>query len=193
MTPGPEPDMRIIAGNRRGARLAAPPGVEARPTADRVRESLFNILDGGRFGDPYRGKLVVDAFAGTGSLGLEALSRGARHAAFLEQAIGPRKALFQNIRALRYEEITTVIDGDATVMRRPAREAAGLIMLDPPYNSGLAVPCLEALKRHGWIGSDTLIVVEVAAKELFERPEWLDEQDSRRYGAARLVFCQVKQ
>ncbi len=184
--------MRIIAGNRRGAKLAAPPGVEARPTADRVRQSLFNILDGGRFGDPYRGKLVIDAFAGTGGLGLEALSRGARHAVFLEQAIGSRKALFQNIRALRFEEISTVIDGDATALRRPASEAAGLILLDPPYNSGLSVPCLEALKRHGWIDGATLVVVEVAAKEGFEPPEWLEELDSRRYGAARLVFCVLK-
>jgi 16S rRNA (guanine966-N2)-methyltransferase len=180
--------MRIVAGNRRGAKLAAPVGLDARPTADRVRESLFNILDGGRFGDPYHGKLVVDAFAGTGGLGLEALSRGARHAVFLEQAIASRKALFQNIRALKYEEITTVIDGDATAMRRPATEVAGLILLDPPYNSALVAPSLEALKHHGWVGIDTLVVAEVAAKEVCVLPEWLEELDSRRYGAARLVF-----
>ena len=180
--------MRIIAGNRRGAKLAAPAGLDARPTADRVRQSLFNILDGGRFNDPYRGKLVVDAFAGTGGLGLEALSRGAAHAVFLEQAIPSRKALFQNIRALGYEEVTTVIDGDATEMRRPAPEIAGLILLDPPYNSALAEPCLAALKHYGWVGSDTLVVVEVAAKEECDLPKWLEELDSRRYGAARLVF-----
>lgn len=181
--------MRIVAGNRRGAKLAAPSGLDARPTADRVRQSLFNILDGGRFGDPYRGGLVVDAFAGTGGLGLEALSRGAAHAVFLEQAIPSRRALFQNIQALRYEEITTVIDGDATKLRRPAPETAGLILLDPPYNSALAGPCLEALKHYGWVGRGTLVVVEVAAKEDCVLPGWLEEQDSRRYGAARLVFC----
>lgn len=184
--------MRIIAGNRRGAKLAAPTGLDARPTADRVRESLFNILDGGRFGIPYRGKLVVDAFAGTGGLGLEALSRGARHAVFLEQAIPSRKALFQNIRTLRYEEITTVIDGDATTMRRPAPESAGLIMLDPPYNSALAGPCLEALRNHGWVDPETLVVVEVAAKEAFKAPDWLESWDSRPYGAARLEFARLK-
>lgn len=183
--------MRIIAGNRRGAKLAAPTGLDARPTADRVRESLFNILDGGRFGVPFRGKLVVDAFAGTGGLGLEALSRGARHAVFLEQAIPSRKALFQNIRALRYEEVTTVIDGDATAMRRPAPEPAGLIMLDPPYNGGLAIPCLEALRHHGWLDLDTLVVVEVAAKEAFTPPEGFETVDSRRYGAARLEFASL--
>ena len=180
--------MRIVAGNRRGAKLAAPTGLDARPTADRVRESLFNILDGGRFGDPYRGQLVVDAFAGTGGLGLEALSRGAHHTVFLEQTIPSRKALFQNIRALRYEEITTVIDGDATTLRRPATDTAGLILLDPPYNSALAAPCLEALKKYGWVGGDALVVVEVSAKEDCVLPEWLEELDSRRYGAARLVF-----
>jgi 16S rRNA (guanine966-N2)-methyltransferase len=180
--------MRIVAGNRRGARLSAPVGLDARPTADRVRQSLFNILDGGRFGDHYRGRLVVDAFAGTGGLGLEALSRGAAHAVFLEQAIPSRKALFQNIRALGYEEDTTVIDGDATKLRRPAPEAAGLILLDPPYNSGLASACLEALKHHGWVGSDTIVVVEIGAKEDYTLPTWLDALDSRKYGAARLVF-----
>ena len=185
--------MRIVAGNRRGARLAAPSGLDARPTADRVRQSLFNILDGGRFGDPYRGELVVDAFAGTGGLGLEALSRGASHAVFLEQSIPSRKALFQNIRTLGYEEITTVIDGDATKLRRPASEVAGLILLDPPYGSGLAAPCLEALKHYGWVGIDTLVVIEVAAKEACVMPDWLEELDSRRYGAARLIFSEVAQ
>ncbi|MDG2286808.1 MAG: 16S rRNA (guanine(966)-N(2))-methyltransferase RsmD [Alphaproteobacteria bacterium] len=183
--------MRIVAGNRRGAKLAAPMGLDARPTADRVRESLFNILDGGRFGTPYKDKLVVDAFAGTGGLGLEALSRGASYAVFLEQAIPSRKALFQNIRTLRYEETTTVIDGDATALRRSANQTAGLILLDPPYNSALAAPCLEALKKYGWVGDDTLVVVEVGAKEECLLPEWLEELDARRYGTARLVFCRM--
>jgi len=183
--------MRIVAGNRRGAKLAAPSGQAVRPTADRVREALFNILDGGRYGIPYRGKLVVDAFAGTGGLGLEALSRGAGHTVFLEQAIPSRTVLFKNIRALRYEEVTTVIDGDATAMRRPANEAAGLILLDPPYNSNLGTPCLEALKLHGWVAKETIVVLELAVKEAAQLPDWLELLDERRYGAARLVFAGI--
>lgn len=183
--------MRIVAGNRRGARLSAPPGPGLRPTADRVRESLFNILDGGRYGDPYRGRMVVDGFAGTGALGLEALSRGAAHAVFLEQAIPSRKVLFQNIRALGFEENATVIEGDAAQLRRQAPEPAGLVLLDPPYNSNLAGPCLEALRRHGWMDEATLVVLELAAKEDIDPPAWIEQLDTRRYGAARLVFAGI--
>jgi 16S rRNA (guanine966-N2)-methyltransferase len=184
--------MRIVAGNRRGAKLAAPPGPELRPTADRVRESLFNVLDGGRFGDPYHGRLVVDGFAGTGALGLEAVSRGAAHAVFLEQAIPSRKVLFQNIRALRFEDVTTVIEGDATQLRRPAPEPAGLVLLDPPYKSNLAAACLEMLHRRGWIDGDTLVVLELGVKEAANIPDWLEHLEERRYGAAKLMFARMR-
>ena len=183
--------MRIIAGKRRGASLSAPEGLDVRPTLARVRESLFNVLDGGRFGSPYRNQLVIDAFAGSGALGLEAISRGGARAVFLENAIQPRRALHRNIRTLGFNEQATVIESDATKLRRAAPETAGLILMDPPYGSGLAAPCLQALKFYGWSSPSTLVVLELAAKEQTSMPDWLAAVDVRCYGRTKLVFLQI--
>ena len=183
--------MRIIAGKRRGARLATPEGLETRPTLTRVREALFNVLDGGRFGSPYRNQLVIDAFAGSGALGLEALSRGGAQAVFLENAIQSLKALHRNIRMLGFDEQASVIKSDATRLRRVAPETAGLILMDPPYGSELAAPCLQALKFYGWSGPKTVIVLELGAREGTSLPNWLAEVDVRCYGRTKLVFLQI--
>ncbi len=184
--------MRIAAGSRRGARLAAPPGRDTRPTAARTRQALFDMLDGGRFGDPYRGRLAVDAFAGAGALGLEALSRGASRAVFLERAPAALAALRRNIRALGFEDRAEVVAGDATRPRRRAPCPAGLVLLDPPYGSGLAAPCLEALRERGWIGPETLAAVELAAGEAADLPARFEILEERRHGAARLAFARLR-
>lgn len=189
--------VRIVAGSHRGARLAAAPGRDVRPTAARTRAALFDLLDGGRFGDPYRDQSVVDAFAGTGALGLEALSRGAAHAVFIEVRAAARRALRQNIAKLGVEGRTTVIAADAARFTRRAPGAAALVLLDPPYGSGLVRPCLEAMRSGGWIGAATLVTVETGAREDLALPDWARIVEDRRYGAARLVLvrplCRVRE
>src|SRR5580704_1060856 len=139
--------LRIVGGVHRGRRLAAPAGETVRPTSDRAREALFNILSHGRFataGLPFAGRPVLDAFAGTGALGLEALSRGASTAVFIENGREALSALRHNIGALEAEGRAHIVAGDAT---RPPRAAmvCAAAFLDPPYRSGLAAPALSAL------------------------------------------------
>jgi 16S rRNA (guanine966-N2)-methyltransferase len=172
----------------------APPGETVRPTSDRAREALFNILSHGRFaasGLPFAGKPVLDAFAGTGALGLEALSRGAGAAVFIENAREALAALRRNIAALGEEDSAHVMAGDAT---RPPRATmrCGVAFLDPPYGSGLAAPALAALAAAGWLSADALAVVEVAAREPLPAPDGFSVIDERVYGAARLVFLRYE-
>ncbi len=182
--------LRIVGGAHRGRRLVAPAGESVRPTSDRAREALFNILSHGRFaaaGLPFADRPVLDAFAGTGALGLEALSRGAEVAAFIENSREALAALRRNIAALGEEDRAHVVAGDPS---RPPRApfACALAFLDPPYHSGLAVPALSALAAARWLTSDALVVVEVAAAEEFAPPAAFTLLDERVYGAARLVF-----
>src|SRR5271168_3784908 len=144
--------MRIAAGRHRGRRLLAPPGETVRPTSDRARQALFNILSHGQLaaeGVPFAGAAVLDAFAGTGALGLEALSRGAAQAVFIEQDREALAALRQNIAAFGEGDRARIVPGDAT---RPPRalSACELAFLDPPYRSGLATAALTALDAAGW-------------------------------------------
>lgn len=178
--------MRIVAGRHKGRVLAAPDGRTTRPTADRVRESLFNILANG---DPsLEDARVLDAFAGSGALGFEALSRGAGHVAFLETEGSAAAIIAANARKLGVERQVTIQRLDATRPGR-AREACRVVLMDPPYKCGLAGPALQALHAGGWIAPDAVVVVEVAAGEAFASPvAGLAITDERRYGAARLVF-----
>ena len=183
--------MRIVAGSHRGRRLAAPAGEAVRPTSDRAREALFDILSHGRFaaaGSPFAEQRVLDAFAGTGAFGLEALSRGASAAAFIENGREALAALRRNIASLGEEERAYVVAGDATRPPRPPF-ACGLALLDPPYRSGLAALALAALADTGWLVEDALVVVEVAAREPLMMPAGFTIIDERQYGAARLVFA----
>ena len=179
--------MRIVAGRHRGRPLTAPPGPNIRPTSDRAREGLFNILEHGRIAGEIEGTRVLDAFAGTGALGLEALSRGARHVTFFDNARGARIALANNIAACDEEDRTTVIAVDAT-KPPPTDRPVDIAFLDPPYKSGLLDPALIALDRRGWLGEATLIVAEFSSAESFTPPNFLEEADFRKYGAAQILF-----
>jgi 16S rRNA (guanine966-N2)-methyltransferase len=181
--------MRLVAGRFKGRVLAAPEGMTTRPTADRVRESLFNIL---AHGEPeLRGARVADIFAGSGALGLEALSRGAAHVSFFEHAPGALAVIAANVRKVGCDSDVTVLRQDAT--RPPkAPEPCRFLLLDPPYKSGLAATALVALAAQGWIAPDARIVVEVAAGEGFTSPlPGFPIADERKYGAARLVFLRA--
>ncbi|OAN51101.1 16S rRNA (guanine(966)-N(2))-methyltransferase RsmD [Paramagnetospirillum marisnigri] len=178
--------MRIVAGRHKGRRLEAPDGRVARPTADRVRQALFDILAHSDLVD-MEDAVVVDAFAGTGALGLEALSRGAAQASFIELNAASLGALHANIKALGEDGRAKVIRADAT--KPPAApQPCTLAFLDPPYHADLVTPCLDGLAARGWLADDALVVVEVAADETVTPPPGFRLADERERGAARLVF-----
>ena len=182
--------MRIVGGIHRGRRLMVPPGEAVRPTSDRAREALFNILSHGDFtasGGIFAERPVLDAFAGTGAFGLEALSRGASAAVFIEDNRQALAVLRRNVAALGEAERAQIVAGDAT---RPPRAAfvCAVTFLDPPYRSGLAAPALTALGSAGWLAEDALAIAEVAAREPLPAPAGFSVIDERVYGAARLVF-----
>lgn len=182
--------MRIVGGSHRGRRLLAPEGEAVRPTSDRARESLFDLLTQGRVtggGNALIDARVLDVFAGTGALGLEALSRGAAHATFMEMAPAALAALEQNIQTLGEQRRTKVMAGNA-LSPRPAPAPCQVILLDPPYGKDLAAPALVALQASGWIAADALLVVEMEKSEVFTAPEGFTLVDERRYGRAKLVF-----
>jgi 16S rRNA (guanine966-N2)-methyltransferase len=179
--------MRIVGGRLRGRTLAVPKSRAIRPTADRLREALFNILVHA-YGDPVSGARVLDLFAGTGALGLEALSRGAAFALFVDNGAEARALLRENIAALGLGGAARVFRRDAAKLG-PAHPLApfSLAFLDPPYGQGLAEQALAAAHDRGWLASDALIVVEEAAKAHFVAPEGFDELERRDYDDTMLV------
>ncbi|MBU0725846.1 MAG: 16S rRNA (guanine(966)-N(2))-methyltransferase RsmD [Alphaproteobacteria bacterium] len=180
--------MRIVAGRHRGARLEAPPGDTTRPTADRARQALFDTLTGGRFDIDLVDSAVLDVFAGTGALGLEALSRGAAQAAFIEKDRAALAALRHNIEHLKVENRCRVLAIDATRPGPATGPHADIVLMDAPYRSGIAWPALAALDAAGWLAANVLIVIELAKDEAYDLPAGLTVLDDRRYGAARFVF-----
>lgn len=181
--------MRIVAGIHRGRRLVAPAGRDVRPTADRTREAVFSKLSHGWPPEEFllRGARVLDAFAGTGALGLEALSRGAAHVTFLEQAPASLSALKQNVETLKVGADVTLIRGDAT--RPPAAPTpCSLVLMDPPYDSGLETPALAALAGQGWIAPGAVVVVEIPRTRDPEPPAGFTLEDTRVYGKAKVAY-----
>ncbi len=179
--------MRIVAGAWRGRRLEAPAGDITRPTADRVRQAVFDrLLHASWAGrSAVEGVRVLDAFAGTGAMGLEALSRGAADAAFIEHDRAALAALRRNIAACRAEARCRVIPGD--VLRPPTGAPCGLVFLDPPYGQGLLEPALAALRRGGWIAPAALLVLEQGRADAPPAPgEVLAEFTA---GAATMLVC----
>lgn len=186
--------MRIVGGVFRGRVLSAPSDRATRPTADRVREALFDILMSAALADgadDLARLAVLDVFAGTGALGFEALSRGAARVGFVENDAKALVIIAENIRKLGVGDRATLLRFDAT---KPPKATApfDLVMLDPPYRSGLAAPALAALLKQGWIAPNALMVVEVAAGEPF-KPLGSDFAitDERKYGAAKLIFLKT--
>src|SRR5438270_8498155 len=156
--------MRIVGGRLRGRALAAPKSQAIRPTADRLRESLFNILIHA-YGDPVTGARVLDLFAGTGALGLEAISRGAAFALFVDDGAEARALLRQNVEALGLAAVTKIFRRDATKLG-PAHpvEPFSLAFLDPPYGKELAEKALASAREGGWLTDNALVVVEESAE-----------------------------
>lgn len=186
--------MRIVAGLHKGRRLQAPDGADVRPTSDRAREALFGLLTQGRATGGENAVLeqrALDAFAGTGALGLEALSRGAAHVTFMEKAPAALRILEANIQSLGEQRHSKTIVGDV-LNPRAASEPCTLILMDPPYGKGLAAPALLALQAAGWIASQALIALEMEKGEAFDLPEGFTLADERRYGRAKIVLLRAK-
>ncbi|SLN32206.1 Ribosomal RNA small subunit methyltransferase D [Roseovarius albus] len=175
--------MRIIGGDFRGRRLASvgkgDSAAHLRPTADRVRESLFNVLTNA-YGDPFEGARVLDLFAGTGALGLEALSRGAEHVSFVENGRKSLSLIRENIALCRAEGATKVITRDVRRLGDNPGAPFDLIFLDPPYNKGMGEQALAAALKGGWLADTALIVWEESA--VVAVPEGLTLLDERSYG-----------
>jgi 16S rRNA (guanine966-N2)-methyltransferase len=180
--------MRVVGGRLRGRNLAAPKGSAIRPTSDRLRESVFNIL-GHAYGDPAGGARVLDLFAGTGALAIEAVSRGAAFALLIDDGAEARALIRQNVDALGLGQVTRVFRRDATKlgMAHPV-EPFGLVFLDPPYRKGLAEPALASLRDGGWLLPDALVVVEEAADAELVAPPGYDELERRTYDDTVVVF-----
>jgi 16S rRNA (guanine966-N2)-methyltransferase len=177
--------MRIIAGAFRGRRLASPPGHDVRPTSDRAREALFNILEHGQ--PPVRGARFLDLFCGTGAVGLEALSRGAAEVLLVESDPKALRVAKSNLERVGAPGNVRLLRQDATRLG-PAPSAFDIAFLDPPYRSDLAAPALACLARGRWLAPEARIVVELASKESLELPEGYELEQERRYGAAKLLL-----
>lgn len=176
--------MRIIAGEWKRRQLRAPDGEATRPTADRTRETLFSMLVS-RLGT-FEGLSVADLFAGSGALGLEALSRGAANCLFVEQDAAAIRSLRQNIASLRAQQQCEVVAGSVMSLG-PAKVARDLILLDPPYGTGAGAVALDRLARLGWIGPATWVALEVGAKEDVKIKS-LEIEAERKVGTAKLVL-----
>ena len=193
--------MRIVAGRHRGRTLvvrsarANPrkplPGPAVRPTSDRARQAVFNILAHGVPGFAFEGISVADVFCGTGALGLEALSRGAAHATFVDRDAAALKCAKENAARLGEWRNILALRLDAAQIPPPPLAACGpcaLVFLDPPYGEGLLVPALQGLAARGWLAEGAIAVAEMGAKEAFEAPRGYMLLQERTYGAAKVAF-----
>ena len=182
--------MRIVSGKYKGQVLIAPSGRMTRPTSDRARESLFNIIVHASWAPSLEGAAIIDLFAGSGALGLEALSRGAASCLFVETDASARGAIRTNIDTLGAHGLARIHRRSATALgTRPATVPApfDIAFLDPPYEKNLAIPALTSLHEGDWLTDAALVVVETAAREALEYTGW-EVLDTRAQGTARLTF-----
>jgi 16S rRNA (guanine966-N2)-methyltransferase len=183
--------VRVVGGRLKGRNLASPASREIRPTADRLRESVFNILVHAH-DDPIEGARVLDLFAGTGALGIEAVSRGAAFTLFVDNGAEARALLRNNVEALSLGGVTKVYRRDATNLG-PAHpmEPFSLVFLDPPYGKGLAEQALVSMRDGGWLTPGALLVVEEAKAAAFVAPDGFEELERRVYDDTEFVFLRL--
>ena len=186
--------MRITSGTFRGKPLRAPPGRATRPTSDRARQAVFNILEHAPWSPGLQGLRVLDLFAGSGALGLEALSRGAAFCLFVETDETARGAIRDNVESLELFGRTRIHRRDATDLgARPASagDAFGLVFLDPPYGAGLGERALASLSAGGWLAAGSVCVLERGPGEPLLAPAGFELLDQRSYGVAELSFLRL--
>ena len=183
--------MRIVGGRLKGRVLSAPSSRAIRPTSERLRESIFDILEH-RFPGQVDGARVVDLFAGTGALAIEALSRGARFALFVDNGAEARALLRANVETLALGGVTRIWRADATKLgSAPAGGPFALAFLDPPYGQAFAGPALGSLVEGGWLEPNALCVVEEASKAEIAAPDGLVLMDERTYGDTKIAILQA--
>ncbi len=186
--------MRIVGGTLRGRALATPKHAGLRPTSDRVRESLFNILEHGIEGFSLNGARVIDLFAGTGALGVEALSRGAAYCLFVDENADARGLIRDNVEALHLTGVTRIFRRDATDLGEASRMSGfSLAFLDPPYGKGLGQQALSALAGGGWLAPNAIVVLEERAGVPLELPAAFREIDRRTYGDTQIVLARYEE
>jgi 16S rRNA (guanine966-N2)-methyltransferase len=185
--------MRLTSGRFGGRMLVAPADAGIRPTSDRVRQAIFNVLEHRDFGTGFllEGTRVIDLFAGTGALALEALSRGAAFALFVEEAAESRALIRRNVEALGLTGATRIWRRDACNLGPHTGDAFGLAFLDPPYRKGLIAPALGALRDGAWLAPDALLVVENASDEAAPEAAGFALLDARIHGETRVSFLRM--
>ncbi|MDJ1157875.1 16S rRNA (guanine(966)-N(2))-methyltransferase RsmD [Chelatococcus sp. SYSU_G07232] len=180
--------MRIVAGRFKGRALAGPRTNAIRPTSDRLRETIFNVL-AHAYGDPVTGARVLDLFAGTGAMGLEAVSRGAAFALLVDDGAEARGLIRANVEALGAAGLTRVYRRDATRLGPVTPlEPFSLAFCDPPYGKGLAEEALASARDGGWLSPGALVVVEEAADAALALPEGFEELERREYGDTQVLI-----
>ena len=183
--------MRVVGGRLRARPIAGPKGMSLRPTADRLREALFNILMHA-YGDPVTGARVLDLFAGTGALGIEAISRGAAYVQFVDDGVEARPIERAQTHALGLGGVTRILPRAATKLgAAQTMEPFSLVFADPPYGKGLAEKALVSAREGGWLTPQALIVVEEAADAGFAAPAGFEELERRQYDDTEFVFLRV--
>ena len=184
--------MRIVGGQNKGAKLVTPKSNKTRPTSDKVRESLFNRLTHGREGFELEGARVLDLFAGTGALGLEALSRGAAFAVFIEEAVEARGLIRRNIEQLERTGQTKLFRRNATNLGPLKRfEPFNLVFLDPPYNKGLGEKALQSAIEGNWLTENALIILEEAKDAIINWPDHCTPLSEHTYGDTTLHMAKI--
>ena len=181
--------MRVVGGRFRGRTLAGPKSDAIRPTSDRLRETIFNVLAHG-YGDPVEGARVIDLFAGTGAMGIEALSRGAAFCLFVDEGAQARGLIRENVEALGLGGATRLFRRDATRMGAAGQNPpASLVFCDPPYGKDLAPRALKSCADGGWLSPGALVVVEEAQGSSVALPFGFDEVERRDYGETTVLFA----
>src|SRR5688572_22326235 len=186
--------MRIVAGRFKGRTLAAPGDAALRPTSDKVRQAIFNIIEHAAFASDFtlQDARVIDLFAGTGALGLEALSRGAKFCLFVEEAAESRAIIRENVEALGLTGASKIWRRDATNLGALDTLAPfDLAFLDPPYRKGLIAPALKGLATGGWLNPNALVIAEAAEDETMPIVDGYEILDDRVYGDTRIAFMRL--
>jgi 16S rRNA (guanine966-N2)-methyltransferase len=187
--------MRIVGGRFKGRALKAPGDAALRPTSDKVRQAIFNIIEHAGFAADFslEGARVVDLFAGTGALGLEALSRGAKYCLFIDDSADSRAIIRENIEALGLTGASKIWRRDATSLGAlDTLSPFDLAFLDPPYRKGLLAPALNGLASGGWLNPGALVIAEAAEDEAVPSVEGYELLDDRVYGDTRIAFLRAK-
>lgn len=180
--------MRIVGGQFRGRALKSPSSQAIRPTSDKLRESIFNILMHA-YGDPVSDARVLDLFAGTGALGCEAMSRGAKFALFVDEGAEARGLIRENVEKFSLTGTTKIFRRDASKLGDiGAMDAFDLVFCDPPYGKGFAETSLASARAGKWLSNSALIIVEEAVKSVFTTPDGFEELERREYGDSEIIF-----